>query len=95
MLGAFSDAKYDELELTMEPGDTVLFYTDGVTDTRNSGGEFFGNDRLVQIISGKSWQNAHELVYRIVQEIKKFRGDAPPFDDITIVALRRTLNDSA
>jgi len=93
VLGAFVDAQYDELELTMNPGDTVVFFTDGVTDTRNSDGEFFGNDRLAQIITGESWQNAHQLVYRIVQEIKLFRGDAPPFDDITLVALQRKLDD--
>ena len=93
VLGAFADAKYDEQELTMEPGDTVVFFTDGVTDTRNSAGEFFGNDRLIQIIAGDAWDNAHELTVQIIKEIKEFRGDAPPFDDITLVVLRRSLNE--
>jgi sigma-B regulation protein RsbU (phosphoserine phosphatase) len=95
VLGAFADAQYDEKEVIMEPGDTVVFFTDGVTDTRNNEGEFFGNDRLTKIISGKSWHSAHELVHQIVREIKIFRVDAPPFDDITLVGLRRSLNDSS
>ena len=88
VLGAFEDAVYDEHQVDLEPGDVVVFYTDGVTDARNSKGDFFGGESLIHVIESGNWGDAHELVNSIMDAIELFREDTPPFDDITLVVLR-------
>jgi serine phosphatase RsbU (regulator of sigma subunit) len=89
VLGAFEDAVYEEKRVDLNPGDTVVFYTDGVTDARNPEGDFFGGESLIPVIESGDWSDSHELVDSIMDAIETFREDTPPFDDITLVILRR------
>ncbi len=52
ILGAFADAAYEERETTLEPGDAVTLYTDGITDSRNLAREFYGDERLLALVGG-------------------------------------------
>jgi sigma-B regulation protein RsbU (phosphoserine phosphatase) len=89
LLGAFEPLDLDECADELAPGDIALLYTDGVTDSRAATGEWFGEDRLLEVVERERGGTARELVDGIVAAIVAFQGDMPPADDVTIVAIRR------
>ncbi len=72
----------------LEPGDILFAYTDGVTDARSPAGEFFTEQRLFDVVAAGA-PSAGALVSDIEARLKAHIADAPQFDDITMVALRR------
>ncbi|HWF83384.1 MAG TPA: GAF domain-containing SpoIIE family protein phosphatase [Vicinamibacterales bacterium] len=80
---------YDETEVMIEPGDCAVLFSDGVADARSAADEEFGDDRLVDIVRTSMDQPAETIVERVFDAIDRFVGDAPQFDDITILVLRR------
>lgn len=89
-LGVMPGAKYTSQTVVLAPDDTVLLYTDGVTDAQNVNGERFGLGRLCDIFAGSPPVSAHEATERVFRAAREFAGDAPQFDDLTCLALRRT-----
>jgi serine phosphatase RsbU (regulator of sigma subunit) len=89
LLGAFDPLDIAETELDLRPGDTLLLYTDGVTDAQAPTGERFGKQRLVETIEGQRGGSAHDLVAAIRDAVAAFRATAPSADDVTIVAVGR------
>lgn len=87
-VGIVGDAEYGIGLVHMNRGDTLLAYTDGVTDARNDGREFFSEERLLAV-AGASFDSVSELVDRIDHTVQSFIGSAPPADDITILATMR------
>ncbi len=86
-LGIFS-RPYEEVELSLERGDTLLFYTDGVIEARNAGNELYGVDRLGQVM--KSEHSAAESIgMAILADVRRFTGPNPLGDDLTIVTVGR------
>ena len=88
-LGLMPDFEYDQDSIVLAPGDTVVFYTDGVTEAMNSEEEEFGMERLRGIFPeppGNAYQ-ANEAVFEAVHE---FAGDAMQSDDVTCLILRRS-----
>lgn len=71
----------------LEPGDSLLACTDGVTEAFNAANEAFGEDRLVAVV--KPGYSARENCLRLVAEVHAFAGEAPQSDDITVLAIRR------
>ena len=88
VIGGMDGIKYKEYELKLSKGDTIFLYTDGVTEATNGNNELFGNDRLVSALNIKSDFTAKELLSCVKSEIDSFVGDAPQFDDITMMALQ-------
>lgn len=70
-------------------GDAAVLFTDGYTETRNRRGEFFGEDRLEEILRGLRLQNANEIMDKLTTGINIFRQDEPQHDDITTIVLYR------
>jgi serine phosphatase RsbU (regulator of sigma subunit) len=89
LMGAFSRLGIPEVEIELCPGDTLLLYTDGVTDARSEAGERFGKARLLEGLERVRGGTAHEVVARIRDDVAAFRGAADPVDDVTIVAIGR------
>lgn len=87
-LGLKRQAAYTEGELDLAPGDTVVLYTDGVTEAMNTGGEEFGEARLAQLISAGSSLATSDLRDALVRGVDEFATGAPQHDDITLVVLR-------
>jgi serine phosphatase RsbU (regulator of sigma subunit) len=79
-----------EQRLTLEPGDLLLLYTDGVTEARDEAGEFFGEERLVATAERCRGMGAAAVCAAILAEIDAFTGAAAPFDDLTLVVVRRS-----
>ena len=89
LLGVLPDIEPVEREATIEPGDFLILYTDGVTEARNEAGELFGEERLYEVIDGTTFMTANELVRAITMAVAQFSGDTPPFDDFTLVVIKR------
>lgn len=89
-LGLFSPGlPYDERIISIEPGDCLVLFSDGVTDAQNAAGEEFGSERLLDIIEGSRTQPAAIVVDRVFEAIDTFASGAAQFDDITIMLLQR------
>ena len=86
VVGLFQDAEYRVEEITLEVGDTLVAYTDGVTDVLNEKDEPFTKERLLGLLTTKTEQN---LTQTLVNEIKTHMGEAAQYDDVTILAVRR------
>jgi len=67
----------------------LVLYTDGVTDADNGQGGFFGEERLLETILNHCERSAQEMQDALMGEVHKCVGDAPQFDDITLMMIKR------
>lgn len=89
VVGAFEDAAYEEETVTLRPGDTVVLFSDGVTDAESPSGEQFGEDRLRAILGdGTAGSTPEEILDRVLHATREFAEDQPPADDITVLVVR-------
>jgi sigma-B regulation protein RsbU (phosphoserine phosphatase) len=89
-LGMFPDAKYETKSTPLKPGDVALIYTDGIPDSRNMDDEEYSTERLVSLLRRHARLPAAEIAVAIAADAKRFVGDAQPFDDQTLVVIKRT-----
>lgn len=87
MLGAFEEWSCVEEEISLHSGDTLLFYSDGVTEAADAAGDEFGEERLARTLRQSGAATARDLVREIVESVSAFSG-ASRMDDITVVAIR-------
>ncbi len=86
-MGIFADPKLTEQEARLEPGDALVFFTDGVTEARAPDGTFFGEDRLADLLRSSPGLDAESLAARLGEVVCEFQeGDL--HDDIAILVLR-------
>jgi sigma-B regulation protein RsbU (phosphoserine phosphatase) len=86
-IGWFPDNPLQSVELHLEPGDVLVYYTDGVTEAQSVSGEFFGEDRLADLVQRSVNLPAQQIVDLIVQAVDEFAAGMPQFDDQTIVVV--------
>jgi sigma-B regulation protein RsbU (phosphoserine phosphatase) len=79
----------EECQTTIEPGDILVLYTDGVTEPINENGEEYGERRLLNVISSNWERSCRDIVSRIGAAVTSFTGAQPDFDDYTLVSLKR------
>ncbi|HEV2202659.1 MAG TPA: SpoIIE family protein phosphatase [Bryobacteraceae bacterium] len=89
ILGIVPMAKYQEFRIRMDSGDTLVLYSDGVTEAVNPADVDYGEDRLGELAASLRGRPAEELVAAIQSEVAKFSAGAPQADDITVVVMRR------
>jgi len=89
-LGSFAGTTYDELSFDLAFGDVFVFCSDGVSEANDALGREFGAERLIEVVRGARQTTARELVDAIFAAVQNFRGDTPPNDDMTAVALKIT-----
>jgi sigma-B regulation protein RsbU (phosphoserine phosphatase) len=89
-LGSFSGSSYDEVALDLEVGDLFVFCSDGVTEAQDGRLHEFGIERLLAVVEETHDRSAREIVDGIFAAVEDFRGDHPPNDDTTAVALKIT-----
>ncbi len=77
-----------EEEITFKPGQLYAFYSDGITEAMNEKNDFFGEEKLIELLRNKSHNNVTDLVNDIWHKVKHFRGSAEPNDDMTLVLVR-------
>ncbi len=88
ILGGMEGIVYKEQEITLEPGDELFLYTDGVVEATNLDNELYGNDRLKECINQHRGEDAMTLCNSIKKDVDTFYGEAPQFDDITELSLQ-------
>jgi len=89
LLGAFPTFVPDEQTCALNPGDFVVFFTDGITEARSAGGGFLDDEGLEAIVRSRPWSSAEELVAAIVTAVQVFAAGVAQADDFTVVVLQR------
>ncbi len=88
-LGLLPDYEYQQKTVTVEPGETLVLYTDGVTEAMNANEEEFGVERLQDIFTESYPREAHAITQLIFDAVDEFAGDTPQSDDVTCLTLCR------
>lgn len=88
VIGVMGNEKYELKEIKLAPNDILMLFTDGVVDERNEKNEFFGNERLKEIIISESSYPAEFITRKVYKQIFKFLNGHDQYDDITIVTLK-------
>ncbi|MBD3237911.1 MAG: SpoIIE family protein phosphatase [Candidatus Eisenbacteria bacterium] len=93
LLGAFPHAEYREGRVVLQPGDLLFAFTDGLSEAMNPREEMFGNQRIAAVLRDACGTTSEAFVARMLERVGVFTGDAEPYDDITLLAIRRTLKE--
>ena len=89
VVGILEDAEFEEETVTLQPGDRLVFYTDGVSEAESPNGEMYGEDRLYELISSMPKDlSARQVADRIVASVQQFLQGTDAGDDITLMVLR-------
>ena len=87
VIGGLQGVKYKDYELQMSKGSKLFVYTDGVPEATNAQGEFFGTERLVEVLNENAGEKPEVLVDRVHLRLRDFVGEAEQFDDITMMCV--------
>jgi sigma-B regulation protein RsbU (phosphoserine phosphatase) len=85
-LGLLAAREYEEVPFDTKPGDTIVFYSDGITDHLSAGGEDYGRGRVARVVRAQSQRPAQEIVSAIFADMDRFATKA--FDDQTLVVIK-------
>lgn len=88
VLAGMEGIRYRKNELQLSPGDEIFLYTDGVTEATDANNELYGEERLLRFMNTLNDLPASEVCGMVKADVDAFVGDAPQFDDITMVYLR-------
>lgn len=89
-LGMFCEGGYSMKEIQLSPGDSLLFYTDGLTETRNSDNTEYGEERLITLASDFHGLSPQKMIGAYLDDLRSFQSSVPKVDDLTIMVIRRT-----
>jgi ligand-binding sensor domain-containing protein/serine phosphatase RsbU (regulator of sigma subunit) len=89
-LGSFKDNTYQETKLQLKPFDVVVLVTDGIPEAQNRVGKFYGYDSLKNLVEKMDTTilTAAEIKETIISDVKRFSGDEPQHDDMTVVVIK-------
>jgi sigma-B regulation protein RsbU (phosphoserine phosphatase) len=90
VLGLLEDTRYEELTVPLEPGESLVVYSDGIIDAADGADCEFGRERLFELLHGLRTASAPVLAARVVEEVRRHSGLAPQTDDMTLLVVRRT-----
>ena len=87
--GVMEDIPFTEETLQLEPGDTLLMYTDGVTEATDTEEKEYGEARLEALLKQSTQADCQQIIDKVKADVKAFVGEAEQSDDITLLALKR------
>lgn len=90
VLGGLDSVKYRSGEFELAPGDEIFLYTDGVTEATDIQNRLYGDERLKNVLNRLAGADAGNVCRGVKQDVDAFAGDAPQFDDMTMLCLRLT-----
>ena len=90
LMGKFENAPYEKNSVQLDPGDTLVTFTDGVTEAENETGGFFDEERVVSYLEKDPAKSLTNQVKGLFLEVMKFAGPATQSDDITVLSVRYT-----
>ena len=86
-VGLFAGHGYTERAVQLVDNDVLFFYTDGLVEVENEAGDMFGSERLEALVRRHGREGVDALLQHAEEDVRRFRGAAEPFDDVTIMAL--------
>ena len=86
--GLFADNPVVAESLPLNPGDTFVLFSDGVPEALDVRDEFYGDDRLLEVLQAASGGSATDAVDRVLDDLRRFAAGAKQADDITVLAAR-------
>jgi serine phosphatase RsbU (regulator of sigma subunit) len=90
-IGIDEDSTWTQATIQIEPGDVLILYTDGITDTQDTEGSFFKERRLIEVIQDRLNSPAQEIQSAILDAVQEFSAGNSQFDDITLLVLKRDI----
>lgn len=94
ILAGMDGIKYRKNEFTLAPGDEIYLYTDGVTEATDSENNLYGEERLLALLNSMGDLSGEEICRAVKADMDAFVGDAPQFDDITMLYLKYNGGDA-
>jgi sigma-B regulation protein RsbU (phosphoserine phosphatase) len=88
--GSVFDRLTADFDISLERGDCLVLYTDGVTEALDAEGYEFGLERTAQSVRASAMQGASAIVTRVIDDVRNFSGSQPQNDDITLIAIHKT-----
>lgn len=88
VVGGMEGVRYKDYEFTLEKGGTLFLYTDGVAEATNLQDELFGTDRMLEALNREPAADAKKLLENMRKDVDTFVGEAPQFDDLTMLAVK-------
>jgi sigma-B regulation protein RsbU (phosphoserine phosphatase) len=94
-LGAVEDTTWTHRTVRLDPGNTLVLYTDGITESQDEQGDFFGRQRLLGVLQAEATvprPHKHAVLHiqeALLGEVRQFVGVAPQHDDMTLMILVR------
>ena len=88
-LGVIEDVQYKNMEISLDPGDLILFYTDGLTETFSIDEEEFGVKRAIEFLKANYHLSVNEILDKLDLELHNYRDGQSPSDDLTLIGLKR------
>lgn len=89
LVGIFEENTWETSSVTLHSGEYLIFYTDGITESQNEAGEFFGLQRLQQALYTIAANSAEGLLNHLLETVQVFSGSAPRLDDITLIVIKK------
>lgn len=89
MLGIMEEIEYEQFEISIEPGQQVVIFSDGVTEAENDKGEFFEEDKFEKWLLQHPSEEPQELIDKLLKDLEVYRNGAPQSDDITLIIIKR------
>jgi phosphoserine phosphatase RsbU/P len=86
-VGISADAQFPTTTFQFEIGDVVIAYTDGITEAENRGGDFWGQDRLENLLRSCGRGTTEQIIQCILDEVSAFADGQPQRDDVTLVVM--------
>ena len=87
-LGMWTDKSYESGDVTLQPGDWLVIFTDGVVEAENSRQEEYGEERLLNVLHGGATATPDELLRRVMSDLDAFVGQTPQHDDVTCMLVK-------
>lgn len=89
VLGVVPEPRFEERGAALDPGDVLLFYTDGVTEAMDARRQLFGEQRLIDTLRRTHGQSPEQIITHVLDAVTRFSAAAPQADDITLVVVKR------
>ena len=87
VIGGMEEIKYTDYQIQMEPGSAIFVYTDGLAEATSGDNELFGTKRALKVLNDNKDKSPQEIIEAEAKAVEEFVGDAPQFDDLTMLCL--------
>jgi serine phosphatase RsbU (regulator of sigma subunit) len=94
LVGIFAENTWKEKAVLIQPGDVVVLYTDGITEAQNETDEFFGTERLFEVLKTEFSISAEAFRNRILENVQAFTGSSPRLDDVTLIVISKQTQET-